>query len=284
MSLWIEEEIAAWDAKSRLDSACSYALTSPGKRFRPVLSLACAEMLGIERERVKKPALAVEFIHAFSLVHDDLPAIDNDAMRRGQPTTHIEFDEATALLAGDALLSRAFLLLAGIEGVSAKNCKELIRLISNASLRLCHGQSLDLLASGAGKSMCLSPADELKVRHLNKTGALMVAALCSPLFLNTEEINREVELSLQNYGENLGLLFQITDDILDATKSSEELGKPSGSDIRQGTPTYMSVFGLEQSQALALESAKSAACALAKFGREADFLRWLVEFVRTRPR
>jgi len=286
ITLWLKEEIDTWDASCRLDRACSYALDSPGKRFRPVLTLASAELLGIDYDGVKNLAVAFECVHTFSLVHDDLPSMDDDELRRGKPSTHIEFDEATALLAGDALLARAFLLLSRVKGITAENYASLLQLVSDATLRLCRGQSMDLLAAGDHQSGAqrASTLAELEHRHLNKTGALIVAALCAPLYFGPDKPEAKHLVSLRNYGENLGLLFQITDDILDATETSERLGKPSGSDLKQGTPTYLSIYGLERSQSLATATAERAIKALSDYGTSADFLRWITNMVQTRLR
>lgn len=272
---------------SPLGEACLYSLLPPGKCLRAVLALAAGELLGIPSRTQLPFAVAVEMIHAATLVHDDLPAMDDDALRRGRPSSHVRFGEATAILVGDRLIATAFEVLS-TEGDN--DCEVRARqtaLLAEATSNVCDGQLMDLLASGKapnGGVPVLSPEDELLIRHQNKTAALIRAAVLSAVqFLPRDEAS-EAENHLLEYGSHLGLLFQITDDILEATSSTEIIGKDATSDKRQGLPTYITVFGLEEARALAKQSANRARTALIPFAASADFLYRLVEFVLERER
>ena len=233
---WIRTELTSWDIMSGLEEACSYSLLAPGKRFRPVLAIAVARMLGLDIEQIKGYSIALEFVHTFSLVHDDLPALDNDSIRRGQPSAYVKFGEAVALLAGDALLARAFAILSK-DSLAAEIRGQLIELLSESTLELCRGQYLDLHATKSSTLLEQSDgAEELHLRHMQKTAALISAAVVGPSYLLETGNRREIGLTLRKYGENLGLLFQITDDILDVISTSEVLGKTAGTDAEQGTP------------------------------------------------
>lgn len=287
---WLSEEFSPSSLCSSLEEAYRYSLFSPGKRLRPVLALASAEMLNVPFSRIKPFALAIEYIHTFSLIHDDLPAMDNDSLRRGKPTCHVKFGEATALLAGDALVGKAFSLLASRAEEEPEICASLTGLLARTLVELCEGQMMDLEASGRGSpsEQCLlddsREQELLEERHMKKTGALIRASLIGPTRFLQGTVQRETEKRLSEYGSCLGLLFQITDDILDATSTTEVLGKDAASDARQGTPTYVSVFGLEQAGDLAAEVAIKAKCALSPFGEKAAFLVWLCDYVLERER
>jgi geranylgeranyl pyrophosphate synthase len=261
----------------RLHAAQRYAVLSGGKRLRPLLVYCTGEALGVPADALDAPAAAVELIHSYSLVHDDLPAMDDDDLRRGQPTTHRAFDEATAILAGDALQVLAFSLLARDRspGVSLEARLKMIQILADASgtAGMAGGQALDL--SAVGRSINL---EELEAMHRLKTGALirasvLLAAACAP-GLSTAEWD-----ALEGYSEDIGLAFQIQDDILDVEGSTEDIGKTAGADAARDKPTYPSVLGLEAAKTRARELKRRASDRLALFGGRADILAWLASFV-----
>ena len=261
----------------RLHAAQRYSVLGGGKRLRPLLVYCTGEALGLQPGALDAPAAAVELIHAYSLVHDDLPAMDNDDLRRGQPTTHRAFDEATAILAGDALQVLAFSLLARdrAAGVSPEARLKMIQILADASgtAGMAGGQSLDLSAVGRELSL-----EDLETMHRLKTGALirasvLLAAACAP-GLTDDEWN-----ALDGYAEDIGLAFQIQDDILDVEGSTEDLGKTIGADAARAKPTYPSVLGLQAAKSRARELQCRACDRLAPFGERARILAWLASFV-----
>jgi farnesyl diphosphate synthase len=252
-----------------------YAVLGGGKRVRPLLAFAAGEAVGASAERVEAVACAVELIHAYSLVHDDLPCMDDDVLRRGRPTVHVEFDEATALLVGDALQSAAFELVSDVPAGSDHGGQlELVRLLARAagSRGMAGGQAIDL--ASVGKSLTLP---ELEFMHILKTGALIRASVTlgarcgSPTPAALER--------LDHYAKVIGLAFQVVDDTLDAAASTATLGKTAGKDAEQGKPTYVSLLGLARSRALAEELRGEAHNALAEFDARADMLRALADFI-----
>ena len=253
----------------RLLAAMEYSLLAGGKRLRPVLCLSCAVMCGEEEARVLPFAASIELIHSYSLIHDDLPAMDNDDLRRGKPTNHKVFGEATAILAGDGLLTEAFVSMADAplppERVLAA-LGELARAAGAAGM--VGGQMLDMEYTGAGKA----DIQELAAMHARKTGALLKAScLCGGLLAGADA---EQVAALARYGAAFGAAFQIVDDILDVTGTAEQLGKTPGKDTTQGKLTYPVLLGLERSRELALEQARLAQSSLDMFSSpEADFLR-----------
>ena len=259
---------------THLGQACIYSLIPPGKCFRSVLVLAAGELLDVPSEQLEPYAVAVEFVHVGTLIHDDLPAIDDDDLRRGRASCHVRFGEATALLAGDRLLLEAQHLLASAEHVDSETRLRQIELLSGTVLALCEGQMLDLIASGQvpiENPVSIEPKEELRKRHSKKTAALIRASvLGATAFLDPYDA-KEAAGSLSLYGNSLGLLFQITDDLLEATSNTEALGKDVGSDERRGTPTYVSVYGLESAQEVATEIAEQALAALDPFAEKAEF-------------
>ena len=267
---------AAHIAPSRLHAAMRYAALDGGKRVRPLLTFAAGELVQAGPERLDTAAAAVELIHAYSLVHDDLPCMDDDVLRRGKPTVHVEYDEATALLVGDALQSLAFQLLA--EPALAEDPRaqlEMIRLlaVTAGSRGMAGGQQIDLESTG----MQLE-APELESMHIHKTGALIRAAVllggaCGGAL---EGALRE---RLDQYAKAVGLAFQVVDDVLDAEAPSATLGKTAGKDARQGKPTYVSVMGLSRARELAQELRQNAHAALAPLGPPARRLRELADFI-----
>jgi geranylgeranyl diphosphate synthase type II len=227
-----------------------YACLAPGKRLRPALAMACAEAIGRDPELALDAGCAIEMTHAFSLIHDDLPAIDNDELRRGLPTCWKKFGEAVALLAGDALFALAFDILAGLP-IPAARALAAVRALTKASgsSGLVAGETIDILSEGRQVS-----AETLESIHALKTGAL-IAASCEIGVLVSGGSGEEA-LALRAYGEQVGLAFQIADDVLNETSTAEELGKAAGSDRARQKATYPSLYGLEESRRRALEAAE----------------------------
>ena len=256
--------------------AMRYSLLAGGKRLRPVLTLAAAEAVAIRagrsedaaRQLALPAACALEFIHTYSLVHDDLPAMDNDTMRRGRPTSHVVFGEGLAILAGDALLTEAFALLAreprpdaGMdEGELRRRKLEALAIIADAAgpAGMVGGQAIDLAAARPGAAPLDSPA--LRDMHLRKTGALILAAALAGAVMGGGTPDHLEAIGL--YARQVGLAFQIVDDILDVEGAQADLGKTPGKDAAAGKPTYPALYGLEQSRRLAAECARSAVAAL----------------------
>ena len=266
----------ATESPQRLHEAMRYAVLNGGKRVRAVLVIATGETLRADAARLEPAACAVEFIHAYSLVHDDLPSMDDDDLRRGVPTCHRAFGEATALLAGDALQSLAFETLAH---APAPDTGELVRTLARASSSrgMAGGQAIDLEAVGRVLTL-----DQLERMHLLKTGALIRAsvrlgALCAGA-RDPDILDR-----LDEYARCIGLAFQIRDDVLDVEGETEMLGKKQGADTALDKPTYPAVLGLEASKAHASALHERASERLAPFGRDADFLCALSEFIVNRP-
>jgi len=256
-----------------LHQAMRYAALAPGKRVRPILVYATASALDIPLDRVDGVASAVEIIHAYSLIHDDLPAMDDDDLRRGRPTCHREFNEATAILAGDALQALAFYILSHDPRMT-ENASARLQMIEKLSLfsgsrGMAGGQAIDLAA--VGKSMNIA---ELETMHIHKTGALI--RTCVQLAaLSSESLNETQFRALDSYAKCIGLSFQIQDDILDVTGDTATLGKQQGSDSALNKPTFPSVIGLEASYEKAQELHEHALQALSIFGEEADVLRYI---------
>jgi len=260
-----------------LAEAMRYSVVGGGKRIRPIMVYAAGTTMGVEEDILDAPACAVEMIHAYSLIHDDLPAMDDDDLRRGQPTCHKAFDEATAILAGDALQALAYEIL------TDKSCTTLpdshrtrmLKLLTQASGAhgMAGGQAMDL--ASVGKALTL---EQLEAMHRLKTGALirgsiLLGAMCNPSIDETE-LNM-----LDDYSRCIGLSFQIQDDILDVISDTETLGKPQGSDQEQEKPTYPAILGLEASKQLALEQHELALRHIEPLGERADTLRQLSAYI-----
>jgi farnesyl diphosphate synthase len=266
---------AAHLAPARLHEAMRYAVLEGGKRVRPLLTFAAGEVAGASPERLEVAAAALELIHAYSLVHDDLPCMDDDVLRRGKSTVHVEFDEATALLVGDALQSLAFQLLA--ENALADDPRaqlEMVKLLAAAagSRGMVGGQQIDLESTGRALSV-----PELESMHIHKTGALIRAAvLLGAACGGADAALRE---RLDQYAKTVGLAFQVVDDVLDEEASSATLGKTAGKDARAGKPTYVSAMGLARARDLAQELRHNAHEALAPLGAGARRLRELADFI-----
>jgi farnesyl diphosphate synthase len=278
----VEGALSAWlpqDAPAALGEAMRYAVLNGGKRLRPLLVLAACEAVGGNAAAGLRAACAVELIHAYSLVHDDMPCMDNDVLRRGKPTVHVQFGEATALLAGDALQALAFALLAPADaGVPAAVQARLCRLLAQAAghAGMAGGQAIDLAA--VGRSLA---EDELRHMHRLKTGALLQASVLMGAACG--EAGSTAAQALAGYGSALGLAFQVVDDILDVTADCATLGKTPGKDAAQDKPTYVSLLGLARARAYAQELLQQARAALATSGlADTRALRALAEMVVVR--
>jgi geranylgeranyl diphosphate synthase type II len=261
----------------RLHSAMRYAVLGGGKRMRPLLIYATGETLGVSPEKLDGPAAAVEIIHAYSLIHDDLPAMDDDALRRGRPTCHIAYDEATAILAGDALQVLAFQIMAEDKSMTAQPAArvEMLRTVATASgsAGMAGGQAMDLAA--AGKTLDLA---ELELMHIYKTGALIRASVLLAA-QSAGGLAADKLMALDRYAKCVGLAFQIQDDILDVEGETAKLGKQAGADSARNKPTYPSILGLERSRARALALRDDAVGVLAPFGGAAEPLIWLANYI-----
>lgn len=260
----------------RLHAAMRYAVLGGGKRVRPLLAFAAGEITGADPARVAIAGAAVELIHAYSLVHDDLPCMDDDVLRRGKPTCHVEYDEATALLVGDALQSLAFQLLAEFRLADDPAVQlEMIKLLAAASgsRGMAGGQAIDLAATGKSLNM-----PELEFMHIHKTGAIIRAATLLGARCGSPLARNELE-RIDHFAKCIGLAFQVVDDVLDTEASTSTLGKTAGKDARQNKPTYVSVLGVAESKALAGGLRADALAALDGFGVRARRLRELADFI-----
>lgn len=259
----------------RLHEAMRYAVFNGGKRVRPLLVYASGECLGVADRLLDSPAAAIEFIHAFSLVHDDLPAMDDDDLRRGKPTLHRQFDEATAILAADALQPLAFSVLASLEEVPAEIRAKLVALVANAcgSIGMTGGQSIDLASEGASLS-----ADEIEHMYSLKTGALIHASVMSACLL-AGGVAKDQYSALDSFGRDIGVAFQIKDDILDIEGETDVIGKPAGSDAGLDKATYPSLFGIDASRRRCDELLQSGVAHLSILGDDAEPLRWLAAYI-----
>ncbi len=276
----MESVLAEWlppahIAPQRLHEAMRYAVLGGGKRVRPLLAFAAGEVTGTDADRVQHAAAAVELIHAYSLVHDDMPAMDDDALRRGKPTVHVEFDEATALLVGDALQSLAFDILASQPlAADAATQLNMVRLLAQAagSRGMAGGQAIDL--ASVGKPLDLT---ELEFMHIHKTGALIRASVLLGAQCGT--LTAATATALDHYAKCIGLAFQVVDDVLDAEAPTATLGKTAGKDAANNKPTYVSLLGAARARELAQELRADAHAALDKLGAPAARLRQLADFV-----
>jgi farnesyl diphosphate synthase len=260
---------------ARLHEAMRYATLGGGKRVRPLLAFAAGELTDASPAALDTVACAVEMIHAYSLVHDDLPCMDNDTLRRGRPTCHIEFDEATALLVGDSLQTLAFELLAKQTSANPASQLEMIALLAHASgsRGMAGGQAIDLASVGKALNQ-----PELELMHALKTGALIRAAVLLGA-LAGKPLSGEERQSLDRFAKRAGLLFQVIDDILDCTASTATLGKTAGKDEAAEKPTYVSLLGLDAARRYADELRSEALAALAIFGERATRLTQLADFI-----
>ena len=263
----------------KLQEAMEYSLTAGGKRLRPILVMAAADAVGAKGTDFVQVACGIEMIHTYSLIHDDLPAMDNDDYRRGKLTNHKVFGEAMAILAGDALLTQAFEVMGRQQGVEPQ---VLLRVMQEMSIAagpdgMVGGQVIDMLSEDKRISM-----EELRKLHMGKTGALFRAALRCGAILGGATEKQLADLT--EYAECFGLAFQITDDILDVIGDEAGIGKPVGSDERNNKSTYVTLTSLEEAQALAAKTVDRAVNALSDMGEEAKFLRELVQYLINRKK
>lgn len=259
-----------------LHQAMHYSVMSPGKRIRPLLVYAAGHALGTAMQALDLQACAVEFIHVYSLIHDDLPAMDDDDLRRGQPTCHVKYGEAMAILAGDALQSLAFETLSKIAGNDTRKVR-MLGILANASGShgMAGGQAIDLASTGTRLTIA-----ELESLHIHKTGALIRASvLLGALGADPDE---EQVRQLDHYAKCIGLAFQIVDDILDVTSDTETLGKTQGKDAVQEKTTYPTLLGLAEARSRAQQLYRDALSTLERFGDKADPLRAIAETIISR--
>ncbi|MGB9991467.1 polyprenyl synthetase family protein [Pseudoduganella rhizocola] len=266
---------AAEVVPAKLHEAMRYALLGGGKRVRPLLVYAAGALFGADAQALSRAAAAVEMIHAYSLVHDDMPCMDDDDLRRGKPTVHVAYDEATALLVGDALQSQAFSVLGEAATLPAERQVAMLALLAQAagSSGMCGGQAIDLDSVG----LSLTQA-QLERMHQLKTGALLRASVVLGAMAGKALDGAELK-ALDDYSRAIGLAFQVVDDVLDATADSATLGKTAGKDAADNKPTYVSILGLEPSIALAEQLRRDAHAALAPFGESALRLREIADLI-----
>ncbi len=278
----LESLLETADKADRILEAMTYSLMAGGKRIRPIFCLAATEAAGADPEDAMPAACALEMIHTYSLIHDDLPAMDDDAMRRGKPTCHTAFDEATAILAGDALLTLAFQTLSSIEFRKVEQAEkwlDVIQLISYAAgyCGMIQGQMLDMASEG--KQLTLA---DLKSMHRLKTGALIEASLSSGAVLGG--LNSTRISMLKSYAQNIGLAFQVTDDILNVEGDPEIMGKAVGTDKLRNKSTYPSLLGLKESKDFAGRLVENALQALESFDQKAVPLRAIAKYIVERKK
>lgn len=266
---------AAHQVPFKLHEAMRYTVLGGGKRVRPLLVYASGALFGADPQALARAACALEMIHAYSLVHDDMPCMDDDALRRGKPTVHVAYDEATALLVGDALQAQAFSVLAGCDTLPPGRLIGMLRLLAEAagSGGMCGGQAIDLDSVGIALNL-----EQLERMHQLKTGALLRASVLLGALCGKELSAVELE-GLKAYALAIGLAFQVVDDILDATADSATLGKTAGKDAADNKPTYVSILGLEESKELAQKLRRDAIDALSPFGEPALRLRELADLI-----
>lgn len=289
LAQWMAARLAAFEAAAqaqlpaadrapqRLHQAMRYAVLDGGKRVRPLLVDAAGEVVGAPEAALRAAALAVEYVHAYSLIHDDLPCMDNDVLRRGKPTVHIAFDEATAMLAGDALQAEAFQAIAEAPIEAGTRAALMAELAAAAGTRgMCGGQAIDLAAVGSSMSRA-----ELEQMHGMKTGALLRAAVRMGALAGAAD--PAVLAPLDRYAHAVGLAFQVVDDVLDVEATSQDLGKTAGKDAQQGKPTYVSMLGLSAARQWAERLRQDAHGALdtlpAAAAARAVRLRQLADFI-----
>jgi geranylgeranyl pyrophosphate synthase len=275
--------VRAKELQGRLGDAVDYAIATDGKRIRPLIVYATAELLGVPRAMADHPAAAIELTHIYSLVHDDLPAMDDDDLRRGQPTVHKQFDEATGILVGDALLTFAFELLAE-SGAEPSVIVEWVRLLSRAAGAngMIAGQSADL--EGEGCALELAPLERM---HRQKSGALIETSLS---MISSEVVTAMTgsgdneAARLEGFGHHIGLAFQIRDDLLDVEGTTEQIGKPQGSDAASNKSTFVSLLGLEKARNTMQQEFAAARQQLAYFGERAEGLQWIADYIVSRSK
>ena len=267
-------------APQRLHKALRWSVFAGGKRFRPALVLASGKVFGANEEELLKTAASVEMIHAYSLIHDDLPAMDDDDLRRGRETCHKKFDEATAILAGDALQNMAFQIIADDENLTVETRLKLISELARAAGTpdgMVAGQQLDLQAEGK-----ITSVEKLEEIHRSKTGAMIrFSAQAGAIIAGATEIETN---AISNYAERVGLLFQVTDDILDITQTTETLGKTAGKDLQAEKATYPAFYGIEETKNLAEKICDEAVGELNKIEKDTTILAELASFILHRKK
>jgi geranylgeranyl pyrophosphate synthase len=273
---WLDRLVPSeTDPPGLIHEAMRYSLFAGGKRLRPILAIVTGELYEVPEETLLPAACALEMIHTYSLIHDDLPAMDNDDLRRGMPTSHVRFGEAIAILAGDALLTRAFQTLAELRGVDSGRLVRVIGEVAQAAgttQALIGGQVLDLQSEGKRVT-----SEALEAIHRAKTGALIRCAVrLGPLLGGASESELA---ALTVYGEKIGLAFQIADDLLDETATTEELGKTAGKDLATDKATYTSLYGISEATRLAHEVTAAAIEALQSLPRKPDRLAQIARFI-----
>lgn len=268
--------------KEELFKAMNYSLFAGGKRLRPILCIAASEAVGGTHKNVMPVACALEMIHTYSLIHDDLPAMDNDEMRRGKPTNHMVFGDAIAILAGDGMLTEAFRIMGSpelMEKAGPERFRRVIEIVASASgpHGMVAGQAMDIRAEGGKIDTSL-----MEVIHEHKTGALLKASVTTGAILGGGSDN-DIK-SLENYGKNIGLAFQISDDILDIEGDSKQMGKATGVDIKRGKNTYPSIYGMEKSKIMLREIINDAIETLSTFKENAEPLRQIAVYIIERKK
>ncbi len=263
---------------ARLHEAMRYAALGGGKRVRPLLVHAAGELTGAQAQALEAASAAIEMIHVYSLVHDDMPCMDDDELRRGKPTVHVKYDEATALLVGDALQSQAFIALTDEAALEPATQAALVRelALASGSLGMAGGQAIDLASVGLTLTR-----EQLETMHRMKTGALLRAAVRMGALAGAAQ-STDAMRALDRYAAAIGLAFQVVDDILDVTTDSATLGKTAGKDAKDGKPTYVSILGLDASRALAAQLHREAHEALGSFDGRAQRLAELADLVVNR--
>ena len=279
LNYWLPESSSE---PKKLHEAMRYSVLAEGKRIRPILLYATGEAFGVELYNLNGPACAVEIIHAYSLIHDDLPSMDDDDLRRGRPTCHKVFDEATAILAGDALQALAFQILA-MDPKIETNDSQRLKMIETLSLAsgsngMAGGQAIDLASVGLELNI-----DELENMHSHKTGALIKAS-AEIGALSAKDISSELFTSISNYAKYIGIAFQIKDDILDIESETAVLGKPQGSDIALNKPTYPNLLGLDGAKEMADKLHLKAIKCLDVFDKKAKMLRQIADYIIKRSK
>ena len=279
LNYWLPESSSE---PKKLHEAMRYSVLAEGKRIRPILLYATGEAFGVELGKLNGPACAVEIMHAYSLIHDDLPSMDDDDLRRGRPTCHKVFDEATAILAGDALQALAFQILA-MDPKIETNDSQRLKMIETLSLAsgsrgMAGGQAIDLASVGLELNI-----DELENMHSHKTGALIKAS-AEIGALSAKDINSELFTSISNYAKYIGIAFQIKDDILDIESETAVLGKPQGSDIALNKPTYPNLLGLDGAKEMADKLHLKAIKCLDVFDKKAKMLRQIADYIIKRSK
>ena len=279
LDLWLPDAVLP---PNSLHEAMRYSVLAEGKRIRPILLYATGQAFGVELTSLDGPACSVEIIHAYSLIHDDLPSMDNDDLRRGRPTCHKAFGEATAILAGDALQTLAFQILATDPNIKISDSQrlEMIRTLTLASgsKGMAGGQAIDLAA--VGKKLDIT---ELENMHTHKTGALIKASVQIGA-LSTKNTNETLFTAISDYAKYIGIAFQVKDDILDIESDTSTLGKPQGSDVSMNKPTYPDLLGLDGAKEMASKLHHKAIKCLDVFDEKAKMLRQIADYIINRSK